>query len=82
MELCIHPADTLASLPFSILSFCAGSMVLGAFSLLMEHRMTWYKAACLPLYPLFLFSFLLLQTLSLFLPVRYWKPIRHTGVRL
>ena len=82
LRLCADPASTLVRLPLTVLTYCLSTIFLGALSLLLEHRMTWRKAASLLLYPLFLFSFLPLQTLGLLLPNRNWKPIQHTGVRL
>lgn len=81
LRLCVDPT-ALTSLPATIAMFWSSTILLGGFSLLMENRMTWKKAAVLLVYPLFLFSFLPLQTLALFLPNRQWKPIAHTGVRL
>lgn len=82
LQLCADPASTLSGLPITILTYCLSTVFLGALSLLLEHRMTWRKAVSLLLYPLFLFSFLPLQTMGLLLPNRDWKPIRHTGIRL
>lgn len=72
----------LAGLPAMALRFYAVSLLTGAAALLLERRLTRSAGKALLLYPLFLFSFLPLQTLALFCPNRTWKPIRHTGVRL
>lgn len=77
-----YPAQALDSLPQMTLSFYAGSFFAGGAALLLEGRMTKHTAAALFVYPLFIFSFLPLQTLSLFCPNKKWKPIRHSGVRL
>ena len=82
LQLAADPLVTLQTLPYSALSYYASTLLIGAVSLLWERRMTRYKALCLLLYPLFIVSFLPLQTLSLFLPNKKWKPIRHSGVRL
>ena len=82
LRLCASPILTLVNLPLTGLTYVLSTIFLGALSLLLERRMTWQKAASLLLYPLFLFSFLPLQTLGLLLPNRDWKPIHHTGVRL
>ena len=82
LQLAADPLGTLQALPLSALSYYASTLLIGAISLLWERRMTRYKALCLLLYPLFIVSFLPLQTLSLFFPNKKWKPIRHTGVRL
>ena len=82
LQLAADPWGTLQALPLSALSYYVSTLLIGAVSLLWERRMTRYKALCLLLYPLFIASFLLLQTLSLFLPNKKWKPIRHSGVRL
>ncbi len=82
LQLAADPSAALQALPYSALSYYATTLLIGAVSLLWERRMTRYKAFCLLLYPLFIVSFLPLQTVSLFFPNKKWKPIRHTGVRL
>lgn len=82
LQVLAAPADTLSALPLGILQFYAGGFFMGLISLLLEGRLTRRTAAALLCYPLFLFSFFPLQTLSLLRPNRAWKPIRHTGVRL
>ncbi len=79
LRLFTDPVGTLLGLPMTILTFCLGAVALGLLCLLWERRLTWKKAAFLLLYPLFLFSFLPLQTLALFFPARTWKPIAHYG---
>lgn len=79
---CSDPAAALSDLPGIVIKFYLSTCMIGAVSLLMERRMTRYTAAALFLYPVFIFSFLPLQTLSLFCPNKTWTPIRHTGVRL
>lgn len=82
LRLCADPMGAMTGLPLSALSFALGAIFAGGFSLLLERRLTLRTGAALLLYPLFVFSFLPLQTLGLLLPNRQWKPIRHTGVRL
>lgn len=82
LQLFAKPQDTLLSLPFTLLSFYCSTVVIGGLSLWMEKRMTRHTAAALLLYPVFIASFLPLQTLALILPNKTWTPIRHTGVRL
>ncbi len=82
LQLAADPVGTLQALPLSALSYYASTLLIGAVSLLWERRMSFYTACCLLLYPLFIASFLPLQTLSLFFPNKKWKPIRHTGIRL
>lgn len=79
---CAHPAAALSALPGIVIKFYLSTCLIGGLSLLMERRMTRHTAAALLLYPVFIFSFLPLQTLSLFCPIKTWTPIRHTGVRL
>ena len=80
--LCADPAGALTALPGGILRFYFSTLLLGTASLLLERRLTRRTALALPLYPLFIFSFLPLQTLSLFCPNKKWVPIRHRGMRL
>ena len=82
LRLCADPATTLAGLPMTVLTYWISTILLGLSSLLLEKRLTWKKAAFLPLYPLFVFSFLPLQTMGLFFPNKTWTPIHHTGVRM
>lgn len=79
---CAEPAEALGSLPEIVIKFYLSTCFIGGVSLLLERRLTGHTAAALLLYPVFIFSFLPLQTLSLFCPNKTWTPIRHTGVRL
>jgi len=81
LMLCIG-AKAPGDLPGEALRFYAGAFFTGGTALLLEKRLTLHTAGSLFLYPLFVFSFLPLQTLALFLPNRRWTPIAHTGVRL
>lgn len=82
LQTCADPAAALAALPAIALRFYISTLLIGGLSLLAEGRLTRHTGPALLLYPLFIFSFLPLQTLSLFRPNRTWAPIRHTGVRL
>lgn len=62
--------------------FYGSSFGVGFVSALFEKRLTGKAIPALLLYPIFVFSFLPLQTLALIAPNRKWKPIAHTGVRL
>lgn len=79
---CFHPEAALLDLPGILIKFYLSTCFLGGISLVLERRLTRHTAAALLLYPVFIFSFLPLQTLSLFCPNKTWTPIRHTGVRI
>lgn len=79
---CVEPFEALTSLPEAAIRFYVSTFLIGGAALLFEHRLTIHTARALLLYPVFIFSFLPLQTLSLFCPNKTWQPIRHTGVRL
>ncbi len=71
-----------AALPGLLLSWYLGSVAGAAAALTLQRR---WRAAVVPgllLYPLFMASFLPLQSISLFRRPSVWKPIPHTGVRL
>lgn len=76
-----EPAGALAELPRIAAKFYAATLLVGGSALVMERRLTRATAGALFLYPVFIFSFLPLQTLALVRPNKTWKPIRHTGVR-
>lgn len=77
-----HLPQAVAALPGLALRFYGGTLLVGLAALLLERRLSIHTAAGLLLYPVFIFSFLPLQTLSLFFPNKRWTPIRHTGVRM
>lgn len=77
-----RPLDAAALLPGLALRFYLSTLLVGFAALVLERRLTVHTAGGLLLYPLFIFSFLPLQSLALFWPNRTWTPIRHTGVRL
>jgi len=82
LRLCTQPAVTMQTLPSIAVSFYIGSFLTGGAALFLEKRLTKCTFIALFLYPLFVFSFLLLQTAALFCPNKVWTPIHHTGVRL
>ncbi|MBQ6808221.1 MAG: glycosyltransferase [Firmicutes bacterium] len=71
----------LASLPLSLLLGYGAAVAQALAALLLQRR---FRASLLPgilLYPLFLFSFVPLQSLALLWRIRVWQEIPHTGVR-
>lgn len=78
----VSPTKALGALPEMILSFYLCTFFVGAAALVLEKRLTRFTAISLFIYPLFVFSFLPLQTMSMFLPNRKWTPIHHSGVRI
>jgi len=70
----------IATLPSLFLKFYTGAIFSGALALGLEHRLSKRNIPSLLLYPLFLFSFLPLQTLGLLYPNRKWKPIFHRNI--
>jgi len=82
LRLCVEPAAALLALPTTAAQFYITTLLVGGLSLLLERRLTKHTAAALLLYPMFIASFLLLQSWSLVRPNKTWTPIRHTGIRL
>ena len=74
------PVAFISSLPLSMLIAYLGSVANAIFVLTLEKRISCNKHTLLGivLFPLFLLSFIPLQTFSLFHKTRVWK---HTGVR-
>lgn len=82
LDLAYEPRAFLNALP-SALGMAYLTATVNAFlALLFERRLNWSMAAGILMYPIFIFSFVPLQTLSLFWQTTKWKEIRHTGVRL
>lgn len=81
LQVCADPT-VLCDLPSIALRYYITTLLIGGVSLLAERRLTRHTAPALLLYPLFIFSFVLLQSFSLLRPNDSWTPIRHTGVRL
>lgn len=80
LRVCADPT-ALYELPAIALRYYITTLLIGGVSLLAEKRLTRYTGFALFLYPLFIFSFVLLQAFSLLRPNENWEPIRHTGVR-
>lgn len=82
MGLASAPLEALKSLPLSLgTAYLAGTA--NAFlALLFERRLSWRMAPGILMYPIFIFSFVPLQTISLFWKTTKWHEIRHTGVQL
>ena len=71
-----------AALAQAAVRFYWVTLLLGLLCLAAERRLSRHTLSALPLYPLFIASFLPLQTWSVLVPNRTWKPIPHSGVRL
>lgn len=82
LRLIALPESSLLMIPAAALAFYICTLLTGFAALLLDKRLTKHTAMTLPIYPVFIFSFIPLQSLSLFLPNRKWHPIRHSGVRL
>ena len=80
LQVCADPA-VLRDLPAMALRYYITTLLIGFVSLLAERRLTRHTVPALLLYPLFIFSFVLLQSFSLLRPNNSWTPIHHTGVR-
>lgn len=80
LQVCADPS-ALSDLSSIALRYYITTLLIGGASLLAERRLTWHASFSLLLYPLFIFSFVLLQTFSLLRPNRSWTPIPHTGIR-
>lgn len=76
------PMAFLKSLPVSLAGAFLAGMGNAFLALLLNRRLSRRMAMGIVLYPIFLFSFLPLQTISLFRQTNNWKEIRHSGVRL
>ena len=73
---------SLQGLPASLLTAYIGCIVMAIAALALEKRLDRKLVGGILLYPLFMASFLLLQTLALFKTQTVWHEIRHSGVRL
>jgi cellulose synthase/poly-beta-1,6-N-acetylglucosamine synthase-like glycosyltransferase len=75
------PAEFTLAIPLSLMTAYIGSAANALLALLLQKRLT---AAMIPgilMYPVFVFSFIPLQTVSLFKRTTSWQEIRHSGVR-
>lgn len=75
------PLDMLSAIPLTLGISYGGAVIQAAGSLLLQRRLSWAMLPGVLLYPLFIFSFLPLQTLALVRRTTEWREIRHTGVR-
>ena len=81
-KLLLSPGAFVSSLPYSLAGWYLGGAASALAALLLERRLSRDALPGLLLYPLFLASFLPLETVSLFFRPRTWSVIPHTGVRL
>lgn len=77
-----EPLAVLKSVPASLGTAYLAGVVNAFLALLLNKRLSWSMAAGILMYPIFIFSFIPLQTLSLFWETTKWHEIRHTGVPL
>ena len=78
----IFGSMSLQGLPVSSMTACIGCMAMAIAALALEKRLDRKLVGGIVLYPLFMASFLPLQTLALFKTQTVWHEIRHSGVRL
>lgn len=76
------PMAVVAGIPISILLGYTGAMLNGMLALALQKRLSASMIKGLLMYPVFVFSFIPLQTISLFKRTTEWREIHHTGVRL
>lgn len=76
------PPEFLESLPLSLATAYLAAMGNAFLALLFERRLSWKMTIGILMYPIFIFSFVPLQTISLFWKTTKWHEIRHTGVQL
>lgn len=76
-----EPVGFLKSIPLSIAIAYLGAVANAVLALLFQKRLSVSMLSGILMYPVFLFSFIPLQTLSLFSRMTEWKEIKHTGVR-
>lgn len=81
LYLLVSPASVHGLLAAAI-GFYTGAFVTGFTALILEQRLTAKTAAALFFYPIFIFSFIPLQTVSLFRRNTVWAHTEHTGVRM
>ena len=81
LRLAAGPLDMLAAIPLTVAISYGGAVLQAFVSLLLQRRLSWSMVPGVLLYPVFVFSFLPLQTLALVRRTTEWREIRHTGVR-
>ena len=75
------PAAFLANLPLSVLTGYLAGLATALVSMILEKRLTLRMLTAALMYPIFMASFIPLQTLSLFHRTTSWIEISHTGMR-
>ena len=82
MGLVSAPLDFFEAMPFSLGTAYLAGIANAFLALLFEGRLSWRMVPGILMYPIFIFSFVPLQTFSLFWKTTKWHEIRHTGVQL
>lgn len=75
------PTELILSIPLSLLTAYVATAANAGLVLFMQKRLTATMIPGILMYPFFLFSFIPLQTISLFKYTTDWHEIHHTGVR-
>lgn len=75
------PSVVLSAAPLSIALGYLGALANAVLALALEKRLSGKMIVGILMYPLFMFSFIPLQTISLFKRTTVWHETRHTGVR-
>lgn len=76
-----NPSAVIAAAPLSIAIGCLSAIANAVLALALEKRLSRIMIVGILMYPIFVFSFIPLQTISLFKRTTQWHEIRHTGVR-
>lgn len=78
----LAPVDTIQSIPLSLATAYFGAVANAVLVLVLQKRFDKTIIKGVLLYPIFVFSFIPLQTISLFKRTTVWHHIEHTGVKL
>lgn len=81
LSLLNNPVSFLAALPRSLLTGYSAAILSALGSLILEKRFTVKMIPAVLMYPIFMVSFIPLQTLALFHRTTKWCEIHHTGIR-
>lgn len=73
------PRSALTEFPLMAVRFYSASFFTGLAALALEKRLTLHTLSALFMYPVFIFSFLPIQTFSLLRPNKTWTPIIHSS---
>lgn len=76
-----NPSGQLAAMPLSALLGYLGAAANATLALALQKRLSADMIVGILMYPLFMLSFIPLQTISLFKRTTQWREVRHTGVR-